>query len=396
MKFTGFEGGIVSMTGESGAGKTLLLMMIQSVWGFHQDLMMLRGDTDNSLFSRLGVYGTLPLTVDEVTNMEGAKVSEFAYRITQGREKTRLDRNSTERKNINRWNTLAITSSNDSLIDKLSSAKADASAEINRVFEYRVDKHPAFQEPVTTDLYWTITENFGHAGAEYASWLTQNVKGIKADLDKVKLKIGEMAAVRGDERFWSAMASVAIYGGLIAKKLGLIEFDVARVLRWAEKTIVGMRADKMDLTGDSVSILAQFLDDHAGNRLIVKGNAQQKVGCQVIEAPRGPLHIRYEVDNQRLFISRPTLKAWLTKKFGSYSRVKNDLTEMKALVNPNVMKNLGAGTWYASGQQACWDINVKCRRLGFTAANLIETAEALAALPPLPGGGKIINGGGEG
>ena len=396
MKFTGFEGALVSMTGESGAGKTLMLRFIQSVWGFHPDLMMLRGDTANSLLSRLGVYGNLPLTIDEVTNMEGMVVSDLAYQITQGREKVRLTRNSEEKRNINKWNTIAVTSSNDSLVDKLSSAKTDASAEINRVFEYQVNKHEAFTEPLTSNLYWTITQNFGRAGQEYAAWLTKNVKGIKADLDKVKLKIDEMAATKGDERFWSAVASVAIYGGLIARKLGLIEFDVVRIMRWAEKTITEMRRDKLDLTGDSVSILAQFLDEHAGNRIIVKGSPHSKAGCQVIEAPRGALHVRYEVDNQRLFFSRPVFKAWLTRKFGSYTKVKNDLTDMKALVNPNLMKTLGSGTWYSSAQQACWDINMNCRRLGFTAATLIETAEALAALPPLPGGGKIINGGGEG
>jgi len=389
MKFTGFDGAAISMVGQSGAGKTLLLMMIQSVWGAHQDLMMTKNDTDLSMIARLGVYNTLPLTIDEVTNMEAMKVSNLLYQITQGRERTRLGRDSKELSNLNRWNTLAVTSSNESLVDKLSSTKVDASAEINRVFEYYVNKHDLFVEPLTTDLYWTITENFGHAGEKYAEWLVKNVKGLRADLDKIKTRIEAKAATQGGERFWSAIASVAIYGGLIAKKLGLIDFEIAPVMKWAEETIREMRTDKQELSGDSVTILAQFLDDHAGNRLIVKGSALSKQGCQVIEAPRGALYVRYEIDTQRMYISRPTLKTWLSKRFGSYTKLKRDLVEMKALVEANKMKNLGAGTWFSSASQATWEINVSCRRLGFTAQRLIETAEELAKLPALPGSGKI-------
>ena len=393
MKFTGFDGAAVSMVGPSGAGKTLMLMMIQSVWGAHQDLMMTKNDTDLSMISRLGVYNTLPLTIDEVTNMEAMKASNLLYQITQGRERTRLGRDSKEMNNLNRWNTLAVTSSNESLVDKLSATKTDATAEINRVFEYYVSKHELFVEPLTTELYWTITENFGHAGEVYAERLVKNVKRLRADLDKIKTRIEAKAATQGGERFWSAIASVAIYGGLIAKDLGLIDFEIAPVMRWAEKTIQEMRTDKQELASDSVAILAQFLDEHAGNRLIVKGSAHSKQGCQVIEAPRGALYVRYEIDTQRMYVSRPVLKTWLSKRYGSYTKLKRDLMEMKALVDANRTKNLGAGTWFSSASQATWDINVSCRRLGFAAQQLIETAEELAKLPALPGSGKI--GGGE-
>jgi len=94
--------------------------MINSVWGYHKDLIMLKDDTRNTILSRLGVYANLPMTLDEVTNMTGADVSDFAYRITQGRDKGRLNANAVEKTNLNSWNTIAVTSSNASLIDLLS------------------------------------------------------------------------------------------------------------------------------------------------------------------------------------------------------------------------------------------------------------------------------------
>ncbi len=376
MKFTGFDGAMISLVGDSGAGKTLMLRWIQSVWGHHNDLMMLRDDTKNALVSRLGVYGNLPLTVDEVTNINGMDLSDLVYRITQGRDKARLTKNAQERALLNAWNTLAVTSSNTSLVDKLSGAKHDASAEINRLFEYPVMTHPLFQGKTTTAIYWDLHENYGHAGAEYAKWLVQHLDDVKNGLDTMRNHIDRNAEISGEERFWSAVASVAIYGGMVAQKLGIIRFDVSRVMKWVSDTIFNMRGDKNDLRGNSVDILAQFIDAHASNRIIVKGDARGgATSCIIIEAPKGSLDLRYEIDSFRLFISRAVFKSWISKRFGSYTQIKNDLAGVKALLDPNKRKTLGAGTFYGGAQQACWEIDMRCMSLGRSAAQLVSASE---------------------
>jgi len=379
MKFTGFDGAMISLVGDSGAGKTLMLRHMLSIWGYHRDLIMLRGDTDNGLVSRLGAYGNLPMGIDEVTNIEGMKLSDLAYRITQGRDKVRLQRNATERDVLNHWNTLAVVSTNSSLVDKLSGAKHDASAEINRIFEYRVDRHPDFQDEVTEKLYWAMHENYGHAGTVYAKWLVQHEPEIKAALHKVRDRIDCSAEITGEERFWSAIASVAIYGGMVAQKLGIIQFDVSRVMSWVASTIHGMRGDKQDLAGTSIDILAQFIDAHAANRLIVKGDSRGgPMSCTIIEEPRGSLDLRYELDISRLYISRSVFKAWISKRYGSYTQIKKDLMGLKALVDPNKRRVLGAGTSYGGAQQVVWEIDMRCKHLDQSASRLTEGAKVLS------------------
>ena len=379
MRFTGYSGAIVSLHGESGTGKSLITTMIQSIYGAHKKLMMLRGDTSLGTLNRLGVYGNLPLTVDEVTNSEGISISDFAYQVTQGRVKVASTKNGTERTGINEWNTIAITTSNSSLIDKLSGVKADASAEINRVFEYQVHRVDSFQEDVTTALYWTVTENYGHAGEEYVKWLVKNEKKIKPGIDNIRAKVEAMAQLKGEERFWGAVVSAAIFGGLVAKSLGLIQFEVMPVLNWVCGKIFEMREDKVDLTSTAVDILGQFLDDHANNRLLVKGSLVNPRGvCTVIEAPRGPLVVRYEIEDRLLYLSRTALQAWLGKKHASYSRTKNDLLSMKALVNPNKRKVLGAGTTWGGALTPVWEIDMSCAALGRTAEEFRMVAEEMA------------------
>lgn len=365
MKFTGFDGALVSLVGDSGAGKTLLLRWIQSVWGQNSELMMLRDDTKNALVSRLGINGNLPMTIDEITNIDGMELSSLVYRITQGRDKIRLTRNAEEKALLNTWNTLAVTSSNESLIDKLSGAKHDASAEINRLFEYPVMKHREFQGETTTQIYWTLQENYGHAGVEYAKWLVQNIDTIKSKLDIMRGVVDGKADITGEERFWSAVVSAAILGGIIAQKLGLIQFDVMRVLTWAADTVFNMRGDKNELTGNAIDMIAQFIDSQASNRLIVKGDARRGLsGCIALEEPRGALNIRYELDSGRMFLSRAALKAHIARRFGSYTQIKKELMATKALIDPNRRKALGAGTTYSGAQQACWELDMRCRALG--------------------------------
>lgn len=376
MKFTGFDGAMVSLVGGSGAGKTLIMRWIQSVWGHHNDLMMLKDDTKNALVSRLGVYGNLPLTVDEVTNITGLELSELVYRVTQGRDKARLTKNSEERKLLNRWNTLAVTSSNASLVDKLAEAKHDVSAEINRVFEYVISENVEFRGKRTTALYWLLDKNYGHAGEVYAQWLVQNIDKIKIGIVKVKEIVDKEAALRGDERFWGALVSAAIYGGIIAKNLRLIRFDVGKVLTWAAYTIEAMRGNKFELSGDSIDILGQFIDEHASCRLVVEGSAKGRGTCRIIEEPKGPLFMRCELDKNKVYISRAVFRTWLGRRFGSYNQVKKDLTKDNILLNANTRKKLGAGTVYGGAVQSCWELDMTSSRLDGAFPDLTETLKA--------------------
>ena len=372
MKFSGFEGAMVSLVGSTGVGKTMMLRMIQSVWGNHKDLMLLRDDTKNMMISRLGVHGTTPATIDEVTNIEGTELSDLVYKITQGRDKGRLTKNAVERSNLNHWNTLAVVTTNSSLVDKLSGAKHDATAEINRVFEYEVPRLDALGSVEATELYWTLDENYGVAGAAYVEWLVANEKSIKPGLEKVRVLLDKMADVRGEERYWSAIAATAIYGGMVARNLGLISFDVSRVMRWAANTIVAMRSDRDCVTCDAVSILGQFLDEFSSNRIVMGKDFNNAAGGTMIDPPRGSLYIRHETHTDRLFFPRTVFKAWLTRKFGSYTKVKNELKHIGALVDTNKRKTLGAGTNFSGAQQVCWEIDLKCQALGSVGFQLVE------------------------
>lgn len=374
IKFTGYAGAMVALIGESGIGKTLLGEWIMSVYGDSQKLVLLKDDTRNFLVQRLGLYGSLPLYVDEISNIEGQELSDLVYKITQGRDKGRLSRNGSERAIINSWSTIAIASSNHSLLDKLSSLKADASAEINRIMEVEACAVDAFGREEATGVYRVFRENYGVAGAEFIKYITDKQDQHRDKIDTIVRSLDLSTGAKAEERFWSAVTGAAIYGGLVASHLGLIDFSVAKILAWAKTHILRARAEKKDSVVNYSDMLGMFLDVHMRGTMVCSGNGPKEL-VQPIREPTAPLVCRIDTDRHRLYISRSTLKAFLEKNYGSYSKLKNELERTGALLDTNKRKVLGGGTFYSGTQQPVWEIDLTCPGLGYRALGIVKNLE---------------------
>jgi hypothetical protein len=248
---------------------------------------------------------------------------------------------------------------------------------MNRLFEYLVPRLDEFSGKVTSSVFWTVQENYGHAGEKYIAWLTQNIETVKAGLLVMQDRMNIECGIKGEERYWAVIAATAIYGGLIARKLGVIQFDISPVMYWVINTVKEMRSGKLDLTDSSVNILGQFLDEHASHRLMVKGDSTGGKLCTVMEAPHGKLVIRFEPDANRIYFARSIFKAWLARKYGSYSKVRSDLINCKALKNANKNKIIGAGTSYAGASQVCWEVDTSNPSLGVVGVQLVRAATSI-------------------
>ena len=380
LKFTGYSGAFVSLVGDSGYGKSLIQYWIMSAYGQPKDLMCQRGDTPKMLLSRLGVYGSLPMMIDEVTNMDPMELSEMVYRVTQGRDRGRLTQDARERASINSWNTLVVSSSNQSLVEKLSLAKANAGAEINRVFEIFIDKTNTFCEESensrgrdrASDIYFTTLNNYGSVGRIFIQYIVDHYDEHTEKLRALTKMIDEKTGAKADERFWSAVAAVAIYGGLVAQKLGLIKFDVSPILSWVIDYIPTMRTNKSENISSPLNILTTFLDKFNSEILVVRKDKTGFLGYREI---RGELAGRCELDTMRLYISKSKLKEYCTKTYTSMRKLASDLMvgPRPILIDHSKSKSLGAGVDYlASGRQQCWELDMSAPELGYVVATIVR------------------------
>jgi len=272
-----------------------------------------------------------------------------------------------------------VVSSNASLVEKLTGHKMDASAEINRVFEYYMFANPALDRQTCTAIYRTIDQNYGLAGIEYVKYLVTHTAEHQQKMDQLAELIERKASIGSDDRFWGAILAAAIYGGTIAHHLGLIKFDVSRVLKWGIRQLINMKVCRTDLAVDAVTALGLYLDEHVQQRLIVEQGNNPRAVKNVIDEPHGrALNIRIEVDQKRAYVNRDAFKAWLMKRHGNYDMIRDELIRLQVLVNPNKRKVLGAGTGLAGAVVPAWEIDLGNPNLGQVGASIKTEAELLA------------------
>jgi hypothetical protein len=263
--------------------------------------------------------------------------------------------------------------------------KQDASPELNRVLEFTVPQTTILNRDVATGIYRAITENYGHAGVEYIKYLVAHQAEHQEKIDKIVALIDSKTGATNDERYWSAIAGVTLYGAVCAKKLGLIRFDVAKLFNWVVGAVKEMRSTKTEAVNTSLDSLGQMLDEYAYHRLVI-GKTDT---CLV--TPRGALFIRVEVDTDFLFISRGKVQEWCTRNQASYTNMRNRLAKLRVLVNPNARKVLGARTEFAGSQQPVWVLDLKSVHMGKYQEALADEVRAREKIAPIEDAARLID-----
>ena len=312
-KFLGQRGAMLNVIHpSSGTGKTTILHMANSIWGSPDGLCCVKEDTLNAKILRLGMYNNLPYTVDEMTNMEHKEFSALVYNITQGRGKDRVKASSNElRHNATSWQTMALCSSNSSFYEKMGVAKSSPDGELMRLVEYKIDYTDALDPFVAKDMFdHQLMDNHGHAGRIYATWLVKNYEEAKRITLNTQAKLDRELKLLPRERFWSAVLAANLAGGTIAKKIGLIDWDMPRVYDWACNMLVGLREDVEPPRNNAIEIVGDFIRRNTQNILVVNDGADMRshMPAAPILEPRAELMIRWEPDTKKMFIAAAPFK----------------------------------------------------------------------------------------
>lgn len=313
LKFTGISGAIINVIyPKSGTGKSTTLFVCNSIIGHPKQLACIPKDTYNFKMHRLGVINNFANTIDEITNTSPMEFSDLAYSISQGRGKNRMKASSNEeRVNLTSWQGITLTSANASFYDKLGLAKDSPDGESMRLFEYRIEPTSVIGTAEGKAMFdHQLFENYGHAGDIYAQWLVNNLEEAVSTLRQVQAKIDAEVQFTSRERFWSAIAACNITGGLIAKKLGLHDYDMKAIYAWLKDMLNGMREEIAPPAMESINILGDFINSHINNIVVVNGilDARTKLDCAPILEPKSDLRIRYEPDTKRMYIAVSALR----------------------------------------------------------------------------------------
>ena len=320
---------------DSGLGKTTAMEAGVSVWGKPEDLLTYKSDTVNTRMNRGEVYHSLPLYMDELTNSHGRELSDLVYQLTGGKQRGRMASGSnTERYRGEAWSLLAVTTGNTSVVERVSITKSMPKAEAQRILECRVKKMH-FETKEETDIFSAaIKDNYGHAGKEYIQYIMSNVSSVKALLGEVQQRVDKMAGLTAENRFWSALVSATVTGIMIAKKLGLVDYDHKKIFKWGVSQLSENKRQVEDMNMSVEEILNDFIHEHWSNVLWIKSTddlrKEQDINRDSLiipeAVPRGKLVARYETDLKRAYLLPKPLKAWCGEQQINYNSFIHDLT----------------------------------------------------------------------
>jgi len=350
-RFTSQVGGVVNMLGRSGAGKSTMQKVVNSIWG-HPTHLMLPADSKSSTFnakiSVLNMMNSLPVCAEEITQANQQEVGDLAFTVSLGIEKLRANRDGEVRDEKGGWRTIMLSSSNTSLIE-LVHGSAGGEAKAFRIFEYElpfVDAYsPAYFRTAVEDV---ITENYGVAGKQYIKHVLANQDRVKA---LVKTKVTEAESrfsLDKDERIYAA-----IIGTVCAAQQLVSESGVLGVANGLEKFIEGalsrLRDSAAEARTSAIDILGDYLADSTRNMLVMDGD---KTGEFPIQEPMGALNIRYERHRGEIALSIKPFKDYCLERHfqGGYQEILRDLRSLKVMRPGYHRRTLAKGTKLAGTQ----------------------------------------------
>ena len=318
---------------ESGLGKTTAMFVGASVWGNPEELVLDKNDTQNSRMLRGEVYHNLPLYIDEMTNAKGDDLSDMVYQLTGGKQRNRMTGGgaNTERARGKPWSLQAVTTGNTSIIEKISMYKNGPKAEAQRMLETKAVK--LFKEAGTKSITDAHARNavsiYGHAGTVYIQYVMKNLEEVKKLRDSVQAKIDEVAGLTAENRFWSAGAANNLTGVLVAKKIGLVNYDTNKLFKYVIKLLRENLNAVADMGSSAADTLNDYIHEHWGSILKIKssddlrknqGNGMDDLVIPELD-PKVRLVGRYETDLKRAYLIPKPLKAWCGRQqinYGSF------------------------------------------------------------------------------
>lgn len=281
IEFTPYNGVLVNLYGGSGRGKSTAQRFATSIWGVPNERMILTHDNRIPMLNRLGAMRNLPVTFDELTEMDPEALGTLLYEMSGGRGKERANITGATRTNETTWKTVVISSSNVSIYSKIAKIRTGNNGQAYRVLEFEVGPVlPA--NAIKIDRAKTLLDaNYGLAGKMFAQYIVDNVVTVRRKMIETMERMTAVYQKAPAERFWLASVAALQVGASIARDLNLHSYDVDASVKWIIDSMQKVRDNVRDMMGDPVNVLNQFLlesltttvrDDGSGTIVMMPSN----------------------------------------------------------------------------------------------------------------------------
>ena len=228
----------------------------------------------------------------------------------------------------------------------MSALKGAPDGEMMRIMEYKIDYTTALEQSYAKEMFdHQLLNNYGHAGPIYADYLIKNRDEVISDVLKTQSNVDLELKITQRERFWSSVVACNLASGRIAKRLGLLDWNLKTIREFSYDMVNGLRNEVVPPVNNPVGVVGDFMNRHYHNMLAINDGVDLRSGLNVAPRvePKGELIIRYEPDTKRMFIVSKAFKNDCVKFQINYRDTVNELLKM-GIITKLDDKRMGKGT----------------------------------------------------
>lgn len=364
--------------GDTARGKTTVCHASMAAFGSPSEISVngKQGFTTNGLWAVLGTLKSIPVLLDELTNMDPGVVSDISYGVSNGREKIRLQSRGgvTNIADSAEWRLNMFVTGNMDFHGMLAANQANSQAEAVRVIQLSVDRYSHLasnnaegdtevRSREIAQALADIERNSGCAGEAMVKYVVDNYDAIAAEVQAMVHQL-TVEIPSPKYRFYRSHTACTIVMARICKQLGIIEFDLDALYTFIIATI-------RDLA-ESVMLSNTVTDEEAfsrmisslASRILVTNEFRDKRDGRGPETPRsriiGEVAGRYVLGTQKdkdqaghMMIAQKEIRDWCIKNRTDYNVMVNKLASDGYLVSRGEKVTLTKGTDYPTVQQRC-------------------------------------------
>jgi hypothetical protein len=188
---------------------------------------------------------------------------------------------------------------------------------------------------------------------------------VKADLTATIAKIRDHLQTVGKHRYITVLPAAIIVTANLLVKHGILEFDIARLIKWSFEHVSHRVGDKVSIPASEV--VSQFLNENTGKILMVNTMYSGKTPVMVLNnmgTIPSTIIARSERDTRRLYITTHTFRVWCAKNNHDYEQTARELEADGILLDRKKKVTLGAGTVAPTGRSVCLELNMAVDTMG--------------------------------
>jgi hypothetical protein len=266
---------------------------------------------------------------------------------------------------------IGIVTTNTDPRDLMEMFKGDTNAEQLRYFQPDIVKPMVPGYELTAErgihMFENLKSHYGHAGPIFIKELLRI--GPKSFVNRIRsryLSMAERYTQNAEYRYLSNMLAGCEEAGIICKRLGLLDWDVERIMNVVGKEYEKFIAGKTyEQDNKAESMLGDFINRNIKNALIMRDN-------KWVSEPHLALYITANVDENVMWISCSAVKDYLKLQRLAPKWFETEL-QKQGILKEKVKKQMAAGWKTAFGST-----NVYAYRIEMPIAHLFNDESPVA------------------